>query len=222
MVAIKPSDFDDRKAKEKMLEMMEFVNGRSGGSAQIMAVTKGFPKEAAVAAYQTGITLLGENYAQELIKKHEALPGLEVEWHMIGSLQRNKVRKLSEIVSVWQTVDRVSLLSEIAKYDPSAKVLIQINPLQIPNKAGCSIPEAEILLEQGAEMGLFIKGVMAVGMQGNLEETSKIFREAVDFAERFELPERSIGMTEDLEVAIDCGSTLLRIGRALFGDRPNK
>ncbi len=222
MAAIKPSDFDDRKAKEKMLEMMEFVNGRSGGSAQIMAVTKGFPKEAAVAAYQTGITLLGENYAQELIKKHEALPGLEVEWHMIGSLQRNKVRKLSEIVSVWQTVDRVSLLSEIAKYHPSAKVLIQINPLQIPNKAGCSIPEAEILLEQGAEMGLFIKGVMAVGMQGNLEETSKIFREAVDFAERFELPERSIGMTEDLEVAIDCGSTLLRVGRALFGDRPNK
>ncbi len=222
MAAIKPSDFDDRKAKEKMLEMMEFVNGRSGGSAQIMAVTKGFPKEAAVAAYQTGITLLGENYAQELIKKHEALPGLEVEWHMIGSLQRNKVRKLSEIVSVWQTVDRVSLLSEIAKYHPSAKVLIQINPLQIPNKAGCSIPEAEILLEQGAEMGLFVKGVMAVGMQGNLEETSKIFREAVDFAERFELPERSIGMTEDLEVAIDCGSTLLRIGRALFGDRPNK
>ncbi len=222
MAAIKPSDFDDRKAKEKMLEMMEFVNGRSGGSAQIMAVTKGFPKEAAVAAYQTGITLLGENYAQELIKKHEALPGLEVEWHMIGSLQRNKVRKLSEIVSVWQTVDRVSLLSEIAKYHPSAKVLIQINPLQIPNKAGCSIPEAEMLLEQGAEMGLFIKGVMAVGMQGNLEETSKIFREAVDFAERFELPERSIGMTEDLEVAIDCGSTLLRIGRALFGDRPNK
>ena len=129
MAAIKPSDFDDRKAKEKMLEMMEFVNGRSGGSAQIMAVTKGFPKEAAVAAYQTGITLLGENYAQELIKKHEALPGLEVEWHMIGSLQRNKVRKLSEIVSVWQTVDRVSLLSEIAKYHPSAKVLIQINPL---------------------------------------------------------------------------------------------
>lgn len=222
MAAIKPSDFDDRKAKEKMLEMMEFVNGRSGGSAQIMAVTKGFPKEAAVAAYQTGITLLGENYAQELIKKHEALPGLEVEWHMIGSLQRNKVRKLSEIVSVWQTVDRVSLLSEIAKYHPSAKVLIQINPLQIPNKAGCSIPEAEILLEQGAEMGLFVKGVMAVGMQGNLEETSKIFREAVDFAERFELPERSIGMTEDLEVAIDCGSTLLRVGRALFGDRPNK
>ena len=222
MAAIKPSDFDDRKAKEKMLEMMEFVNGRSGGSAQIMAVTKGFPKEAAVAACQTGITLLGENYAQELIKKHEALPGLEVEWHMIGSLQRNKVRKLSEIVSVWQTVDRVSLLSEIAKYHPSAKVLIQINPLQIPNKAGCSIPEAEILLEQGAEMGLFVKGVMAVGMQGNLEETSKIFREAVDFAERFELPERSIGMTEDLEVAIDCGSTLLRIGRALFGDRPNK
>ena len=222
MAAIKPSDFDDRKAKEKMLEMMEFVNGRSGGSAQIMAVTKGFPKEAAVAACQTGITLLGENYAQELIKKHEALPGLEVEWHMIGSLQRNKVRKLSEIVSVWQTVDRVSLLSEIAKYHPSAKVLIQINPLQIPNKAGCSIPEAEVLLEQGAEMGLFIKGVMAVGMQGNLEETSKIFREAVDFAERFELPERSIGMTEDLEVAIDYGSTLLRIGRALFGDRPNK
>ncbi len=222
MAAIKPSDFDDRKAKEKMLEMKEFVNGRSGGSAQIMAVTKGFPKEAAVAAYQTGITLLGENYAQELIKKHEALPDLEVEWHMIGSLQRNKVRKLSEIVSVWQTVDRVSLLSEIAKYHPSAKVLIQINPLQIPNKAGCSVPEAEILLEQGAEMGLFIKGVMAVGMQGNLEETSKIFREAVDFAERFELPERSIGMTEDLEVAIDCGSTLLRIGRALFGDRPNK
>ena len=219
---MKDQDFNEQKARERTLELTEFVEKRSNGSTRILAVTKGFPKEAVAAAYGTGITLFGENYAQELIEKHNTLNDLDLEWHMIGSVQRNKVRKLTQIVSVWQTVDRISLLREIAKHDASAKILIQINPLQIPNKAGCSIAEAEVLLEQGSEMGLLVEGVMAVGMQGNLEETSKIFREAVDFAERFELPERSIGMTEDLEVAIDYGSTLLRIGRALFCDRPDK
>jgi len=219
---MKTQDFDERKARERILELTEFVEKRSNGSAQILAVTKGFRKEAVVAAYETGITLFGENYAQELIEKHNALNDLALEWHMIGSLQRNKVRKLAEIVSVWQTVDRISLLREIAKHDASAKILIQVNPLQIPNKAGCSIAEAEVLLEQGSEMGLLVEGVMAVGMQGNLKETSNIFKQAVDFAEKFDLPKRSIGMTEDLEVAIDHGSTLLRIGRALFGERPNK
>ncbi|CAI8378626.1 MAG: Uncharacterised protein [Acidimicrobiales bacterium AG-410-I20] len=214
-------DFDKQKAREKILELMQLVHRRSDGSTQIMAVTKGFPKEAAIVAYETGITLLGENYAQELIDKHSALDGLEIEWHMIGALQRNKVRKLTGIVSVWQTIDRLSLLKEIAKHHPSAKVLIQVNPMQIPNKSGCSMAEAETLLGQGLEMGLSVEGVMAVGMQGNLEETAKIFKEAVEFAERFDLPQRSIGMTEDLEVAIDHGSTLVRIGRALFGDRPN-
>ncbi len=219
---MKDQDFNEQKARERILELTEFVEKRSNGSTRILAVTKGFPKEAVAAAYGTGITLFGENYAQELIEKHNTLNDLDLEWHMIGSVQRNKVRKLTQIVSVWQTVDRISLLREIAKHDASAKILIQINPLQIPNKAGCSIAEAEVLLEQGSEMGLLVEGVMAVGMQGNLKETSNIFKEAVDFAEKFDLSERSIGMTEDLEVAIDHGSTLLRIGRALFGERPNK
>ena len=114
---MKIQDFDEQKARERILELTEFVENRSNGSTQILAVTKGFQKEAVVAAYETGITLFGENYAQELIEKHRALNDLALEWHMIGSLQRNKVRKLAEIVSVWQTVDRISLLREIAKHD---------------------------------------------------------------------------------------------------------
>ena len=99
--------------------------------------------------------LYSANYAG-VNRKHSALNDLALEWHMIGSLQEQSPQT-GRNCFMWQTVDRISLLREIAKHDASAKILIQVNPLQIPNKAGCSIAEAEVLLEQGSKWAYWLR-----------------------------------------------------------------
>ena len=216
------SESNKEEIKERILKVSDYVTSRSLGRTKIIAVTKSFPKEAVVVAKEAGLQAVGENYAQELSTKHSALEDLEVEWHMIGAVQRNKIRKLSGMVSLWQSVDRLEILEEIRKRDLFAKVLIQINPLGETGKGGCSLREAAHLIEHGLEIGLAVEGVMAVGVQGDLRKTSEIFAKVVLLAEQFNLQERSIGMSEDINVAIEHGSTMVRIGRALFGDRPLK
>lgn len=216
------SELNEEEVKEKILEVSDYVTSRSMGRTKIIAVTKSLPVEAVVAAKEAGLHAVGENYAQELISKHGDLEDLKVEWHMIGEVQRNKVRKLSGLVSLWHSVDRLEVLEEIRKRDPLAKVLIQINPLEESGKGGSSLEDAAQLIEHGLEIGLAVEGVMAVGVQGDLRKTSEIFNQVAFLTEEFNLPQRSIGMSEDIDVAIDHGSTMLRIGRALFGDRPPK
>ena len=216
------SEMNKKEVKEKIHEVSEYVNDRSMGRTKIIAVTKSLDKEAIVIAKEAGVQAVGENYAQELIQKHQALEDPEIEWHMIGAVQRNKVRKLSGILSLWQSVDRIEVLEEIKKHDPSGKVLIQINPLEETGKGGCSFHEAGNLIERGLEMGLSVVGVMAVGVQGDLRKTSDIFNKVRALTDEFGLPERSIGMSDDIDVAIDHGSTMLRIGRMLFGERAPK
>jgi len=215
-------EMNKEEVKEKIHEVSDYVKSRSLGRTKIIAVTKSLDKEAIVIAKEAGIQAVGENYAQELIEKHRTLGGLEVEWHMIGAVQRNKIRKLSGILSLWQSVDRIEVLEEIKKRDPEGKVLIQINPLGELGKGGCSFDEAGSLIEHGLEIGLSVEGVMAVGVQGDLGKTSDIFSKVEALTDEFGLPERSIGMSDDIELAIDHGSTMLRIGRALFGERAPK
>lgn len=216
------SEMNKEEIQEKIHEVSDYVKSRSMGRTKIIAVTKSLDKEAVVIAKEAGIQAVGENYAQELIEKHRTLGDLEVEWHMIGAVQRNKIRKLSGILSFWQSVDRIEVLEEIKKRDPAAKVLIQINPLGEIGKGGCSFHEAGRLIEHGLEIGLSVEGVMAVGVQGDLGKTSDIFNMVEVLTDEFGLPERSIGMSDDIELAIDHGSTMLRIGRALFGERAPK
>jgi len=216
------SELNKEEIKEKIREVSDYVKSRSMGRTKIIAVTKSLDKEAIVIAKEAGIQAVGENYAQELIEKHQTLGDLEIEWHMIGAVQRNKIRKLSGILSLWQSVDRIEVLEEIKKRDPAGKVLIQINPLGETGKGGCSFHEARGLIEHGLEIGLSVEGVMAVGVQGDLGKTSDIFSKVEALTDEFGLPERSIGMSDDIEVAIDHGSTMLRIGRALFGERTPK
>ncbi len=215
-------EMNKEEVKEKIHEVSDYVKSRSMGRTKIIAVTKSLDKEAIVIAKEAGIQAVGENYAQELIEKHRTLGDLEVEWHMIGAVQRNKIRKLSGILSFWQSVDRIEVLEEIKKRDPAAKVLIQINPLGEIGKGGCSFHEAGRLIEHGLEIGLSVEGIMAVGVQGDLGKTSDIFKMVGALTDEFGLPERSIGMSDDIELAIDHGSTMLRIGRALFGERAPK
>ncbi len=195
---------------------------RSGGRTRLLPVTKALPVAAVEAVRRAGLREVGENYAQELLAKHGDPVGGgvgDMSWHMIGRLQRNKVRRLAGIVALWQTVDRIELLDEIARREPSASVLVQVDAVMLPGRGGCPPGEVEGLVAHGLDLGLDVRGLMTVGAPDDAGATQRGFTTVAGMAERMGLPELSMGMTDDLEIAIDCGSTLVRVGRALFGER---
>jgi hypothetical protein len=161
---------------------------------------------------------VGENYAQELLAKHEAIGDRSVEWHMIGTVQRNKVRRLVGPVAVWQTIDRPSLVSEVARRSPGGRILVQVDCLGVPGRGGCPPDEVESLVVSALAVGLDVAGLMAVGAAGDPAATRAVFRTVADMADDLELEERSMGMSDDLESAVEHGSTMVRIGQALFGE----
>jgi pyridoxal phosphate enzyme (YggS family) len=195
-----------------------------GHDVAILAVTKGFGPVEVAAARAAGLGAVGENYAQELVAKHAAAaraePGGPLVWHFIGQLQRNKVRTLAGLVDVWQTVDRAELAAEIAKRVPGASVLVQVNVSGEAQKGGCTWDELEPLVRRARDLGLHVDGVMAIGPTGPPERARGPFTRLVERADELGLRERSIGMSADLEVAVEAGSTMVRVGRDLFGPRP--
>lgn len=210
--------------------------GGDPAAVTILAVTKGFGPEAAAAALAAGLVDLGENYAQELLAKAEALSGPPApgspsprwpaprwpapRWHFIGRLQRNKVRLLAPHVGLWQSVDRPELGAEIMRRAPGAAVLVQVNPADEPQKGGCSPADTPGLVRDLMEMGLEVRGLMAVAPDGPPQAVDDAFTLVARLADGLDLPERSMGMTGDLEAAVRAGSTMVRVGRALFGARP--
>ncbi len=194
---------------------------------RLVAVTKGFGVDVVRAALAAGLTDLGESYAQELVAKVEALaagapPAGPPRWHFIGRLQRNKVRALAPIVHLWQSVDRAELGHEIARRAPGAAVLVQVNVTDEAQKGGCRLGEVDALVAELAAGGLEVRGLMGVGRFGDPAATRAGFAALVAAAERLGLPERSIGMTDDLELAVAAGATMVRVGRDLFGERPRR
>lgn len=197
--------------------------GGDPGSVTLLAVTKGFGPEVALAAAEAGLGDLGENYAQELVAKAPVLAeaGHQVRWHAIGRLQRNKVRSLAGIVALWQTVDRVDLGLEIAKRAPGAAVLVQVNVSDEPQKGGCAPDETPELVAQLRDAGLDVRGLMTVGRTGDPADARAGFALLRRLADELDLEVRSMGMSGDLEAAVAEGSTLVRVGAALFGPRPS-
>ncbi|MEE1570615.1 MAG: YggS family pyridoxal phosphate-dependent enzyme [Acidimicrobiales bacterium] len=204
---------------DRIEEIRSHLDNRSGGRTRLLPVTKAFSVEAVLSVLAAGINEVGENYAQELLEKNSQLPQGRVGWHMIGGLQRNKVRHLAGVVNLWQTVDRSSLLDEVAKRDPGARILVQVDPLDGPGKAGCPPSEVEALVARGVDLGLEVAGLMTVGAAGDQEGTRHAFKVLAGLADSLGLPERSMGMTDDMDLAVDMGSTLVRVGRAIFGER---
>lgn len=187
---------------------------------RVLAVTKGFGPEAVRAALGAGLPAVGENYAQELLDKAASLTDVTPEWHFIGRLQSNKVRHLDGTVACWQSVDRPSLVDELARRSPGARIFVQVNASGEAQKGGAALADVAGLVARAREAGLDVDGLMAVGVLGDDTATGRVFRDVVALADELALPERSIGMTDDLESAVRAGSTMVRIGRALFGARP--
>ena len=215
---------DEREVSRRVEELRQRLRGLSPDrEIGIVAVTKGFGVDAPRAALASGLTMLGENYAQELVAKNEELTPEErerIEWHFLGRLQRNKVRALATIVSVWQSVDRPELLEEIARRAPGARVMVQLDLSEEPQKGGASFADGTMLVERARDLGLRVVGLMGVGAAGDPGRSAAGFARLVALADRLGLAERSIGMSDDFELAVAEGSTMVRVGSGLFGPRP--
>ncbi len=197
------------------------------GSVRIVAVTKGFDADAVTTALAAGLTDIGENYADELVAKAAAVangpgPGAAAApvWHFLGAVQRNKVARLAPVVAWWQGVSRVEEGRAIARRAPGATVLVQVDVAGIPGRGGCPPDGVDILIGSLRDEDLDVAGLMAVGPPGPPEEARPGFTLVSEMADRLDLPVRSMGMSDDLEVALSEGSTMVRLGRALFGARP--
>ena len=189
----------------------------------LVAVTKGFGPEAVRTALAAGLGAVGENYADELVAKSAVVgndPGPTPEWHFLGTIQRNKVPRLAPIVACWQSVCRLEEGLAIAKRRPGARVLVQVDVADLPGRGGVAPAGVPGLVAALQAEDLDVAGLMAVGTPGPPEGARAGFREVTRLADSLGLEVRSMGMTDDLEVALSEGSTMVRIGRALFGERP--
>jgi hypothetical protein len=188
----------------------------------IVAVTKGFGADTCRAALAAGLHVLGENRVHEAILKMEEVPGAE--WHLIGHLQTNKVRQAAGRFALIHSVDSVRLATELARVKPDQAVLVEINVAREPQKSGADPDRAQAMITEIANL-LELKGLMAMGpSQGDPAPAFRELRQMRDDAEQRlgkSLPVLSMGMSGDYEVAVAAGSTMLRLGQALFGPRPS-
>jgi len=189
----------------------------------VVGVTKGFASDAIDAAVAAGCDAIGENYAQELIDKRTTVERLRPEVQFIGQLQRNKVRQLAGLVDVWCSLDRVSVIDEVAKRAPGARVMVQVDTTDDPGKGGCSVDDVAALVDRSIGLGLRVEGLLTVGPTGGDSESARAgFRQVRALVDHLGLTECSMGMSGDLEVAVAEGSTQVRVGSALFGLRPTR
>ena len=195
--------------------------GGDPGSIRVVAVTKGFGADAVESALAAGLADIGENYAQELVAKHGELgpSAARARWHFLGAVQRNKVRMLAPLVDCWQGVARLTEGAEIARRAAGATVLVEMDTTGSPGRNGCPPGEVPELVGALGDLGLHVAGLMTIASQ-DPAEAARGFRAVRETADRLGLYERSMGMTGDLELAVAEGSTMVRVGRALFGDHP--
>jgi PLP dependent protein len=195
--------------------------GRDPDEITIVAVTKGFGAEVCRAALGAGLTTLGENRVQEALAKMPEVDGAT--WHLIGHLQTNKVKLAANRFALIQTLDSMHLAEALARHDSYQRVLVEVNIAREPQKSGVA-PEQAVELVAGAARLLDVKGLMAMGpSQGDPTPAFGELRAIRDQAQErlgMALPILSMGMSGDYEVALSAGSTMLRLGTALFGPRP--
>lgn len=206
--------------------------GREPAEVKLIAVSKNFEPAIIKEAYQSGLKVLGENRVQELKRKKNELPE-DIEWHLIGTLQRNKVKDVIGEVALIHSVDSLSLAQEISKQalkrGIEVKILLQVNIAGEISKHGFSPTEVLDLVKEICTLpGIKIRGLMTVApLAPEPEIVRSVFRQLKELSctiERLALPnlemqELSMGMSDDFTVAIEEGATLLRIGSRIFGTR---
>lgn len=202
-------------------------SGRAPESVRLLAASKFQPATAIRAAYAAGQREFGENYVQELVHKAAELADLsEVRWHLIGRLQTNKVKDVVRLGCCVQSLDSHKLCAALAQRAAAAgqcmPVYIQVNVSDEPQKAGVAVAELPRLVAAvRASTSLSLRGLMALPKPSDdPEDTRAAFRRLRELAASLDVTELSMGMSDDLELAIEEGATMVRVGTAVFGARP--
>lgn len=197
--------------------------GRARADVLLVAVTKTFPAEDVTAVIAAGISDVGENRVQEARDKKPLVTG-EARWHLIGHLQSNKAKDAVRLFDVVQTVDSLDLGEKLARAAEAAgkrqDVLVEVNVGGELQKAGVEPPGVEALVAQlRALSALHVTGLMTIPPHGEAEAMRPHFRALRALRDGLGLEQLSMGMTDDFEIAIEEGATIIRVGRAIFGSR---
>ena len=211
--------------------------GRSPQEVTLIAVSKTKPVEMLKEAYDAGVRVFGENKVQEIVDKYDQMPS-DVQWHMIGHLQRNKVKYIIDKVDMIHSVESLKLAEKIekraAQKDIVMDILIEVNMAAEESKFGVKPEDTEALLREIAKMQhIRVRGLMTVApFVENQEENREVFRQMRELLvdmngkkiDNIKMDTLSMGMTGDYEVAIEEGATIVRVGTGIFGERyyPNK
>jgi len=202
------------------------IRGDTASSVQLVAVAKNFGPNAWQWARDAGCDAVGENYAQEALAKVTATGANHLPLHFIGHLQSNKLSALYEKVHTWQTIDRESVISGLAKLyavsgGDAPRVLLQVNIADETQKSGCSPQALEKLVDLARSSHLDVGGLMVMGpTSADPISTRHTFREARKMCNELGLSECSAGMSHDYRIALEEGATIIRVGSAIFGERP--
>ncbi|RUR09163.1 YggS family pyridoxal phosphate-dependent enzyme [Legionella sp. km772] len=205
--------------------------GREPESILLLAVSKQQNIDAINEAYHSGLCHFGENYYQEAEKKIQALKSLPLSWHFIGPLQSNKTKGIARLFSWVHSINRLSIAELLSKHRPPElpplNVCLQINVVDEPSKSGIPIEEAHDLAKSISQLPqLKLRGLMTIPPpQNHPEQQFHIFsqlkqlKECINKDLNLNMDSLSMGMSDDLIPAINAGATIVRIGRALFGER---
>ncbi len=207
--------------------------GIPSDSVKLVAVSKFKPAQDVVSAWNCGVKDFGENYVQEFRDKSDILSEKDILWHIIGPVQRNKVKYIAPKNVLVQSVDRAELAAELSRFavklGKRIPVLLQVNASEEETKSGCAKSEVTRLLEECMMYdGILVQGLMTIGP--NTDDMTKIEECFEETRELFENMKKisadirylSMGMTNDYTEAIKHGANIVRVGRAIFGERPKK
>ena len=225
-----------RSGRQRVLDRIEAAASRAGrdpSEVTLVAVSKNVPVDRLRVAVAAGLTTLGENRVQEALAKVPALPG--VRWELVGPLQSNKARKALEAFARIQSVDSLELARRLDRLVPDVRagarypVLVQVNVDRDPAKAGFAPGDLDRALDELVGLpALAIEGLMTIGrLAGSPVEARATFRALRELGERISTRwtsvgrELSMGMSDDFELAVEEGATIVRVGRALFGQLPH-
>lgn len=230
-------DLCAQKISERLADIRQFISdacrrsNRAADEVKLMAVTKTWPAEAITIAGSLGIQAIGENRVQEAAEKRKNLPE-DPPWELIGHLQRNKARVAIKLFGRIQSVDRISLVQTLDRladeeHQSPYPVLLQINAGNDPAKFGADLATAEKLVESAMQAShLQVDGFMTIAPLSDDPEVARAcfrnlreFRDAMQQRFGRQFPELSMGMSGDMGIAIEEGSTMIRVGSALFGER---
>lgn len=192
------------------------ATGRDPNSVRVVAVTKTFSREAVRAAFEVGLRDFGENYVDELCAKRDVAP--DGVWHFLGALQTNKIARATTCANVLSGVSRERELTKLASLASTSWLDIQVDFTRRAERNGAPESLVPELVSRARELNLKVRGLMVVAPP-DADLARAAFRRTVELADELGLVERSMGMSEDLEMACELGTTEVRVGRALFGPR---